>query len=175
MGPISCAETSLTNYHPTPRNVSGERRQLYRGGSPILANREVFIPVENRVPDVRPVTSLPVEWVTSDFRNKNVVEGLLSTCHVLVLKLMLAQSGRKFRVIYGRRGSSKVFTRAHILRQMNPAYTGLFISPSGIFELDCPTTKTDTAERSISIGRESLQVFFCTRDLGVLPGSTARG
>ena len=39
-------------------------------------------------------------------------------------------------------------------------YTGLFISPSGIFELDCATTKTDTAERSISIGRESLQVFF---------------
>ena len=39
-------------------------------------------------------------------------------------------------------------------------YTGLFIRPSGIFELDCATTKTDTAERSISIGRESLQVCF---------------
>ena len=39
-------------------------------------------------------------------------------------------------------------------------HTGLFISPSGISELDCSTTKTDTAERSISIGRESLQVFF---------------
>ena len=52
--------------------------------------------------------------------------------------------------------------------------TGLFISPSGISTLDCATTKTDTAERSISIGRESLQVFFCTRGLGVLPGSTAR-
>ena len=38
--------------------------------------------------------------------------------------------------------------------------TGLFISPSGISELDCTTTKTDMAERSISIGRESLQVFF---------------
>ena len=38
--------------------------------------------------------------------------------------------------------------------------TGLFISPSGISELDCATTKTDTAERSISIGRESLQGFF---------------
>ena len=54
-------------------------------------------------------------------------------------------------------------------------YTGLFISHSGISELDCATTKTGTAERSISIGRESLQFFFCTRDLGVLPGSTARG
>ena len=53
--------------------------------------------------------------------------------------------------------------------------TGLFISPSGIFELDCATTKTDTAERSISIGRESLKVFFCTRGLGVLAGSSARG
>ena len=38
--------------------------------------------------------------------------------------------------------------------------TGLFISPSGISELDCATTKSDMAERSISIGRESLQVFF---------------
>ena len=38
--------------------------------------------------------------------------------------------------------------------------TRLFISPSGISELDCATTKTDTAERSISIRRESLQVFF---------------
>ena len=57
----------------------------------------------------------------------------------------------------------------------NFLYTGLFISPSGISELDCATTKTDTAERSISIGRETLQVSFCTRGLGVLPGSTARG
>ena len=53
-------------------------------------------------------------------------------------------------------------------------YTGLFISPSGNSEIDC-ATKTDTAERSISIGRESLQVFFGTRGLGVLPGSTATG
>ena len=39
-------------------------------------------------------------------------------------------------------------------------YTGLFVSPSGISEFDCATTKTDTAERSISIGRESLKVIF---------------
>jgi len=39
-------------------------------------------------------------------------------------------------------------------------YTGLFISHSRISELDCATTKKDTAERSISIGRESIQVFF---------------
>ena len=44
-------------------------------------------------------------------------------------------------------------------------HTGLFISPSGITELECATTKTDTAERSISIGRESLQVFFVLRAL----------
>ena len=56
-----------------------------------------------------------------------------------------------------------------------PSILGYSISPSGISELDCATTKTDTAERSISIGRETLQVFFCTRSLGVLPGSTARG
>ena len=31
------------------------------------------------------------------------------------------------------------------------------------------------AERSISIGRESLQVFLCTRRHGVLAGFTARG
>ena len=43
--------------------------------------------------------------------------------------------------------------------------TGLFTSPSGISELDCATTKKDTAERSISIGRESLQVFFVLGDL----------
>ena len=45
-------------------------------------------------------------------------------------------------------------------RCMSSINTGLFISPSGISKLDCATTKTDTAERSISIGRESLQVFF---------------
>ena len=39
-------------------------------------------------------------------------------------------------------------------------YTGLFIRPSGISELDCATTKTDRAERNISIGKESLQVFL---------------
>ena len=42
----------------------------------------------------------------------------------------------------------------------NQKCTGLFISPSGTSELDCATTKTDTAERSISIDRESLKVFF---------------
>jgi hypothetical protein len=54
-------------------------------------------------------------------------------------------------------------------------YTELFTSSSGISELDCATTKTDTAERSISIDREPLQVFFCTRHRGVLAGFTARG
>ena len=60
------------------------------------------------------------------------------------------------------------------VKHMYVHYTGLFISPSGISELDCATTKTNTAERSISIGRETLQ-DFCKRGLGVLPGSTARG
>ena len=47
-------------------------------------------------------------------------------------------------------------------------YTGLFISPSGTSELDCATTKTDTVERSISIGRESLKVFFILGALAYL-------
>jgi len=46
--------------------------------------------------------------------------------------------------------------------------TGLFISPSGTSELDCATTKKDTAERSISIGRESLKVFFVLGALAYL-------
>ena len=46
------------------------------------------------------------------------------------------------------------------LTEMSTRNTGFFISPSGISELECAKTKTDTAERSISIGRESLQVFF---------------
>ena len=47
-------------------------------------------------------------------------------------------------------------------------HTGLFISPSGTSELDCATTKTETAERSISIGRESLKVFFVLGALAYL-------
>ena len=54
-------------------------------------------------------------------------------------------------------GVQEQYKLAHVASTI---YTGLFISPSGISELDCATTKTDTAERSISIGRESLQVFF---------------
>jgi hypothetical protein len=50
-----------------------------------------------------------------------------------------------------------------------------FMRLSGISKLGCATTKTDTAERSISIGRESLQVFLCTRRHGVLADFTARG
>ena len=50
--------------------------------------------------------------------------------------------------------------RTHVSRTNSlwTKHTGLFISPSGISELDCAKTKTDTAERSISIGRQSLQV-----------------
>jgi len=45
-------------------------------------------------------------------------------------------------------------------KQINIENTGLFISPSGISELDCATTKKYTAERSISVGRESLKDFL---------------
>jgi len=47
-------------------------------------------------------------------------------------------------------------------------YIGLFISPSGTSELDCATTKAETAERSMSIGRESLKVFFVLGALAYL-------
>jgi len=50
--------------------------------------------------------------------------------------------------------------KLNIRYKSNLIYKGLFISPSGISELYCATTKTDTAESSISIGRESLKVFF---------------
>ena len=58
--------------------------------------------------------------------------------------------------------STPVLTSIYVLQGSKLIYVkcrGLFISPSGISELDCATTKTDTAE-SISTGRESLQVFF---------------
>jgi len=55
-----------------------------------------------------------------------------------------------------------------------PVYTGLFISPSGTSELDCATTKKDTTERSISIGRESLKVFFVLGALAIGPGRPLR-
>ena len=65
----------------------------------------------------------------------------------------------------------------NIISLLNPrdSYTGLFISPSGISELDCTTIKTDTAERSISIGRESLQVFFVLRALAYFQVPPLRG
>jgi hypothetical protein len=42
-------------------------------------------------------------------------------------------------------------------------------------ELGCATTKTDTAERTISIGRESLQVFFVLGTVVYLQVSPLRG
>ena len=52
----------------------------------------------------------------------------------------------------------------HIFLLLN---TGLFISPSRTYELDCATTKKDRVE-SISIGRESLKVFFILGALAYL-------
>ena len=60
---------------------------------------------------------------------------------------------RDFSVQQQKKGIGKALRNA-------ASNTGLFISPSGNSELDCATTKTLTAERSISIGRESLKVFF---------------
>ena len=54
----------------------------------------------------------------------------------------------------------KIMILFYISSFFNFEVQGYLLSPSGISELDCATTKTDTAERSISIGRESLQFFF---------------
>jgi len=51
-------------------------------------------------------------------------------------------------------------TASNMVSSVPGICTGLFISPAGIYELDCETTKTDTAERSISRGREPQQVFL---------------
>jgi len=55
-----------------------------------------------------------------------------------------------------------------VITDQIPTHTGLFISPSGTSEPDCATTKTDTTERSISIGTESLKVFFILGALAYL-------
>ena len=52
------------------------------------------------------------------------------------------------------------YSSLQIRRHGTVINTGLFISPSGTSELDCATTKKDRAERSISIGTESLKGFF---------------
>jgi hypothetical protein len=49
------------------------------------------------------------------------------------------------------------------------------LSPSGNTELGSATTKTDIAERSMSIGRESLRVCLGNRRRGVLERFTASG
>ena len=68
--------------------------------------------------------------------------------------------GKTRSPLYGRLGGPQGRCGRVAVSPLHSANTGLFISPSGISELDCATTKTDTAERSISIGRESLQGFF---------------
>ena len=65
-----------------------------------------------------------------------------------------------FLLTYVTEACSEIVFLYRYITVQNTTYTRLFISPSGISELDCATTKTDTAERSISIGRESLQVFL---------------
>jgi len=85
----------------------------------------------------------------------------METRFILVLMLLSVEADiRILRVLK--------FLFQHLIHFIPPLYTGLFISPSGNSELDCATTKTDTAERSISIGRESLKVFFVLGALAYL-------
>jgi hypothetical protein len=47
MGPICCPETSVNNYHTTPRNIPEERRShKHRGGS-LKSKLFVFIVINN--------------------------------------------------------------------------------------------------------------------------------
>ena len=62
----------------------------------------------------------------------------------------------------------KLWNHVNLITEASSANTGLFISPSGTYELNCATTKKDRAERSISIGRESLKVFFVLGALAYL-------
>ena len=76
---------------------------------------------------------------------------VFATAQPSCLRFQKTATGRNMKRISSQSTAVITFTRN---------YTGLFISPSGISEIDCATTKTDTAERSISIRRESLNVFF---------------
>ena len=62
-----------------------------------------------------------------------------------ILYLSFRKSVQKLQVTLKSNKNNGYFTWRHL-------HTGLFISPSGISELDCATTKTDTAERSHSAG-----------------------
>jgi hypothetical protein len=55
------------------------------------------------------------------------------------------------------------------------AHKRVIHKPLQDFQTGSATTKMDTAERSISIGRESLQVCLGNRHHGVLAGFTTRG
>ena len=90
--------------------------------------------------------------VLQQYGNMASFQGIQSECEAIVEELQ-----QKLRDQFK---SKEVTVKCCVLMKLFCSYTGLFISPSGISELDCATTKTDTAERSISIGRESLQGFF---------------
>ena len=87
---------------------------------------------------------------------KNIMKSILHFCQCF--DFMAATSVTATAACVSARGN---FPNATAMLIYNLVLTtGLLISPSGISELDCATTKTDTAQRSIPIGRESLQVSF---------------
>ena len=87
------------------------------------------------------------------WKNRNILCGLVLTTALFCL--MITTGWR--RGFYSLRLSWNVSDNF----ALNWVYcAGLFIIPSGNSELDCATTKTDTAEKSVSIVRESLQVLF---------------
>jgi hypothetical protein len=69
-----------------------------------------------------------------------------------------------------------VSTPLLLTKYIIPYYIGLFVSPSGISELDCATTKTDRHGIKEHINRQKISPsFFFARRRGVLAGFTARG
>jgi len=60
---------------------------------------------------------------------------------------MLFSSANGYRIIIIELSRYDCLLRPFTFLLCNDENTGLFISPCGISELDCATTKTDTAER----------------------------
>jgi len=110
-------------------------------------------------------------WFGSHYfeRDLSLGQSVRCGCHAMPRRhfLPVVLSAGKYPSLFevnGTSPSSAVSENAwrctSVPQQTTTIFTGLFISPSGISGLDCATTETDTAERSISIGRERLQVFF---------------
>jgi hypothetical protein len=109
--------------------------------------------------------------------SKNLFFPLKINTHILtsfsqlrnIVKVISYKSTAEIKFILSPTFYSRLVTKSV---QITLGSIGYFVSRSGISELGCATTKTDTAERSISIGTKSLQVCLCARCHGVRAGFT---